>query len=532
MLKLVGLKVIFTNIIASLFNSLLQAVRPHIISLLLSGSTVFFFNGLSDSLISFNEVSIFQIFILLEIFLFLISNFQSFALVITSTNIGKNIREKLTSNALSEMKNSEEYEFSQYAADLKINTDIIETFFREYFFSTITSIFVIISTIIYVYYVQFLILKFLLAEFLSLSILTFVFTKYYEKFSSNRNNAESNLIKYSTLSNRRALSIYYSFLGSLWFKKRISEINNLAEAKRKLFSLQSFYLNINLSFVSLFIGLGYLYLICMNQGSLSDFSSLVIYSGYLIAHVFRISSFVHEYREANSAFSKINKKIFRNRSLRIYDETAQVLKLNILPTRHQSNRQISISKGERISIEGTSGSGKTTFLKAIIGIKKIHGIKVFFEETSGKLVHTEDVKIKLCYLSDTPVFEYGNIEEYLGTSNNSIQYICDHYNLDLSKSKDDLKKFLLKEISQTGEPLSLGERQRLQFIKAISNNPKYLLLDEAFSGLPEEQERNIIQKLILNSEIDVIIYVGHRKSTASLFEKRLNVADIMQGNIE
>ncbi len=78
-------------------------------------------------------------------------------------------------------------------------------------------------------------------------------------------------------------------------------------------------------------------------------------------------------------------------------------------------------------------------------------------------------------------------------------------------------------VAPTGEPFSLGERQRIQLIRAVVSMPKVLLLDEALSGIEEELERAIVAKLIADSSISILVHVGHRRSVQALFEHRIEL---------
>jgi ABC-type bacteriocin/lantibiotic exporter with double-glycine peptidase domain len=84
-----------------------------------------------------------------------------------------------------------------------------------------------------------------------------------------------------------------------------------------------------------------------------------------------------------------------------------------------------------------------------------------------------------------------------------------------------LERFLQRPVSQSGEPLSLGERQRVQFIRTMAANPAVLLLDEALSGLEEVREGEIVRTLIEEPSISILVYIGHRRSIQELFGKQI-----------
>ena len=61
----------------------------------------------------------------------------------------------------------------------------------------------------------------------------------------------------------------------------------------------------------------------------------------------------------------------------------------------------------------------------------------------------------------------------------------------IRKSKSGLKQV----ISQDGENISGGEKQRIGIARALVNNPELIILDEATSGLDYDTENNVLQTI-------------------------------------
>ncbi len=119
---------------------------------------------------------------------------------------------------------------------------------------------------------------------------------------------------------------------------------------------------------------------------------------------------------------------------------------------------LSVKKGEMISIIGPNGAGKSTLLKLIIGTHK---------PTKGTITKKNNLKIgyvpqKINIDSILPL----NVAEFSCASDNLLEY------LDLQNLKD---KFLYT--------LSGGELQRTILCRALTRNPDLLLLDESSQGL-------------------------------------------------
>lgn len=150
-----------------------------------------------------------------------------------------------------------------------------------------------------------------------------------------------------------------------------------------------------------------------------------------------------------------------------------------------------IFNNEKIAIQGNNGSGKSTFIKLILGeIKK----------DSGN-VEIGD-KVKLGYLSQK--------NETLNFQNSILKEINDlNTNLDESELRKYLGKFLFRknDVFKKIKDLSGGEKIRLGLLKLILNGSNFLILDEPSNHL------DIKSKDILAEALDdfpgCILVVSH-----------------------
>jgi ABC-type bacteriocin/lantibiotic exporter with double-glycine peptidase domain len=182
---------------------------------------------------------------------------------------------------------------------------------------------------------------------------------------------------------------------------------------------------------------------------------------------------------------------------------------------------IEIRSGDRLALIGTSGSGKTTAIEALLGAKDGILSNAAVSGLASRSVRLELPSVGVRYLTETPVFENGTVLFNCQAELSECKTII--WSLALFRGMDELaiEGFLQRSILQSGEPMSLGERQRVQLIRAIAAKPRALFLDEALSGLEEDLEREIIQALIGNRSIEILVYIGHRRSIQDLFSKRL-----------
>ena len=128
--------------------------------------------------------------------------------------------------------------------------------------------------------------------------------------------------------------------------------------------------------------------------------------------------------------------------------------------------EFSVKKGEIISFLGESGSGKTTFLKCIAGLEKIHSGSILLNNVvlndKGIFVKPQDRKIGFVF-QDYPLFPHLNLEENI-VFNLDKKY---HKNLDYILTLTGLKYF----VSRYPHELSGGEQQRTCVARALIREP-------------------------------------------------------------
>lgn len=181
--------------------------------------------------------------------------------------------------------------------------------------------------------------------------------------------------------------------------------------------------------------------------------------------------------------------------------------------------EFSVKKGEIISFLGESGSGKTTFLKCIAGLEKIHSGSISLNNVvlndKGIFVKPQDRKIGFVF-QDYPLFPHLNLEENI-VFNLDKKY---HKNLDYILNLTGLKYF----ISRYPHELSGGEQQRTCVARALIREPELLLLDEPFSNLDsaiKESMREEIYKIIKETNTTTILVTHDINDSLNIADKIL-----------
>tara|TARA_S200000501_G_scaffold19594_1_gene17462 strand:- start:996 stop:1739 length:744 start_codon:yes stop_codon:yes gene_type:complete len=182
---------------------------------------------------------------------------------------------------------------------------------------------------------------------------------------------------------------------------------------------------------------------------------------------------------------------------------------------------ISVEQGEIVGLLGPNGAGKTTSFYMIVGLIKSQGGKILLDSidiTSYPMYKRAQNGIG--YLAqEASVFRKLSVEDNILSV------------LQLSKlSKTEQKKKmegLLEEFGLThirksrGDLLSGGERRRTEIARALSTDPKFVLLDEPFAGVDPVAVEDI-QKIIAHlkkKKIGILITDHNVQETLAITDK-------------
>jgi lipopolysaccharide export system ATP-binding protein len=144
---------------------------------------------------------------------------------------------------------------------------------------------------------------------------------------------------------------------------------------------------------------------------------------------------------------------------------------------------LDIQRGEVVGLLGPNGAGKTTSFHMMVGLTAPDGGRIFLEgEEITKLPMYQRCRLGLGYLpQESSVFRKLTVEENL---------LAILETLDMSATERQARaRELLAEldlVSLAPYPaytLSGGERRRLEITRALVTSPRYLLLDEPFTGI-------------------------------------------------
>lgn len=164
------------------------------------------------------------------------------------------------------------------------------------------------------------------------------------------------------------------------------------------------------------------------------------------------------------------------------------------------NINFTLEPGSNVLIKGVSGSGKSTLLRAIAGI---------WPFVEGKIVLPEQEK--LMFIPQKPYLPLGSLREALlypgnkPVSDDVLINLMEECQIGYLKDKLDI-------VADWSHVLSVGEQQRLAYVRAHIQEPVWLFLDEATSALDEETEAKMYSLIGERLANTTIVSIGHRST--------------------
>ncbi len=199
------------------------------------------------------------------------------------------------------------------------------------------------------------------------------------------------------------------------------------------------------------------------------------------------------------------------------------------PVHALSQIDLNIAEGEFVSLIGPSGCGKTTLVRVIADLEKISDGQVL---VNGVSPHDARLARAYGYVFQAPaLFPWRTV---LGNVTLPLQI--------QGRSRDEAKKIALQQLAQVGLTgfegkypwqLSGGMQQRVSIARALSFEPRILMMDEPFGALDEitrDRLNEQLQQLWLK-ERHTVMFVTHSIAEAVYLSTRIVVMSPRPGRI-
>ncbi len=206
------------------------------------------------------------------------------------------------------------------------------------------------------------------------------------------------------------------------------------------------------------------------------------------------------------------KKILEVKNISKYYEEKKVL----------SALSFDVYDGEFLSILGSSGCGKTTLIRILIGIEKIKEGNIFYNGEDITNFHPSKREMGLVFQNYALFPNMTVLENVMYPLNNKIKNKSEAIRLSMQM----IEKVGLSEYSKKlPNQLSGGQMQRVAIARTLIMNPKIILMDEPMSALDADNRLNLRKEFKeLQKKFNVtIIYITHDQEEAFSLSDRVMI---------
>ena len=209
--------------------------------------------------------------------------------------------------------------------------------------------------------------------------------------------------------------------------------------------------------------------------------------------------------------------------------TQNILKIENLSLSYKDqevlkNINLSLDLGERVSILGESGSGKSSLLRCIAGFENINKGKISLK---NEIVSSETFLLPTEKRGVGMVVQEKALFPHLTVKKNILFGIESHSNKnEIVSELAELFK-IEKLLDKLPGQISGGEQQRVAFARSLAPSPSLLMLDEPFSALDDKLKQELyyeLDKIFEKQELSILLVTHDREEAQILTSRSLKLS--------
>ncbi len=184
-----------------------------------------------------------------------------------------------------------------------------------------------------------------------------------------------------------------------------------------------------------------------------------------------------------------------------------------------SDVSVQVRSGELLAVAGSSGAGKSSFLRLLNRLDEPTSGAVSFEGVDYRQIAPRDLRRKVGMVMQRPFLFPGTVADNVRFGPRQRGEILPDGEVDRLLLQVGLPDFAARNIAN----LSGGEAQRVSLARALANSPKVLLLDEPTSALDDESKSGIealIRKIMRERRLTCVM-VTHDVAQAARMAGRV-----------
>jgi ATP-binding cassette subfamily B protein len=175
-----------------------------------------------------------------------------------------------------------------------------------------------------------------------------------------------------------------------------------------------------------------------------------------------------------------------------------------------------VEPGETFAIVGHTGAGKTTLISLLLRFYDIQRGQIFLDGKDIRTIELQDLRQQFGIVLQDPFLFTGTIESNIrlgtpGIDRGKVERAVEE--IGLGEFIRSLPEGVATGVNERGSTLSVGQRQLINFARALAHNPRFLILDEATSSVDTKTELQIREALDRLLSGRTALVIAHRLST-------------------
>jgi ATP-binding cassette, subfamily B, multidrug efflux pump len=175
-----------------------------------------------------------------------------------------------------------------------------------------------------------------------------------------------------------------------------------------------------------------------------------------------------------------------------------------------------VAPGQTIAIVGHTGAGKTTLISLLLRFYDVQRGQILLDGVDIRRINLQDLRRLFGIVLQDPFLFTGTIESNVrlgtpGIDRDTVEHAMQE--VGLSDFLNSLPEGVASAVNERGSTLSVGQRQLINFARALAHNPRFLILDEATSSVDTKTELQIREALDRLLSGRTALVIAHRLST-------------------
>ena len=224
------------------------------------------------------------------------------------------------------------------------------------------------------------------------------------------------------------------------------------------------------------------------------------------------SSIVYFKQSVNRMDQIMSLDIYNTKNKQIIDEI-DTIKVNNLSYKYPNNNKyvlkdinFEINKNDKIGIIGLFGSGKTTLMNIISGLYDIDENEVFVNDIDMTKINKYSIFDKISYILQKVILLDDTIKNNITLENtyDGKQIINATNNSCILEDIFKMENEFDEMVGEEGHKLSGGQKQRVAIARDILTDKNFIILDNIFSALDNNTEKEILNNIMQMKEKTII----------------------------